>query len=259
VYHYQFNIGDYKKDTAHLSLLEHGIYRMLIDSYYTNEGPLPADDAKLMRTHCIRTADEQQAYRNVVDDFFELRDGEYFHAGCQKVMAKIYDKSAKAKESAEKRWASKNKGSKAEECEVDANAMRTHSEGNANGMLPGTHNPVPITQVKPPKPPRKKSPEVDIKTFIEQCDESGEDPVPITDPVFKNAEKLNLPPEFLAICWRRFVEKNSESKKKYIDWRAAFRNAVNDNWYKLWWLSDDGSYQLTTAGKQAQKLQGSQS
>lgn len=143
MHHYQFNIGDYKKDTAHLSLLEHGIYRMLIDSYYTNEGPIPADDAKLMRTHCVRTADEQQAYKNIVEDFFELRDGAYFHAGCEKVLARIYEKSTKAKESAEKRWASKNKGSRAEKCEEDANGMRTHSEGNANGMLP--NNPIPIT------------------------------------------------------------------------------------------------------------------
>ncbi|MCP5345136.1 MAG: YdaU family protein [Pseudomonadales bacterium] len=145
MHHYQFNIGDYRKDTAHLSLLEHGIYRMLIDSYYTNEGPLEADDAKLMRTHCIRSADEQQAYRNVMDDFFDLVDGRYVHAGCDKVLAKIYEKSAKAKESAEKRWANKNKGSRVSKEEKNANAMRTHSERNANGMLPITHNPIPNT------------------------------------------------------------------------------------------------------------------
>ncbi|HBN16156.1 MAG TPA: hypothetical protein DD407_14045 [Pseudohongiella sp.] len=144
MHHYAFNVGDYRKDTGHLTLLEHGIYRMLIDSYYVNEGPLDADDTKLMRTHCIRTPDEQQAYRNVIDDFFELDDGVYRHAGCDKVLAKIFEKSAKARESAERRWAKKSKASKPSRKPDDANAMRTHSEGNADGMLPNTHNPIPI-------------------------------------------------------------------------------------------------------------------
>ena len=130
MHYYTFNIGDYRRDTNHLSLLEHGIYRSLIDTYYMNEGHLCADDAKLMRTHSIRTEDEQQAYKNVITDFFKLKGGIYTHAGCDKTLDKIYEKSQKARESAQKRWAK------------DANAMRTHSEGNANGMLP--INPIPI-------------------------------------------------------------------------------------------------------------------
>ncbi len=143
MHHYAFNVGDYRKDTAHLSLLEHGIYRMLLDSYYVNEGPFEADDAKLMRTHCVRTADEQQAYRNVISDFFVLEDGHYRHRGCDKVLASIYEKSDKARRSAEARWARKIKPSSMVECEKDANALRAQSERNANGMLPNTHNPIP--------------------------------------------------------------------------------------------------------------------
>jgi hypothetical protein len=37
LYYYNFNIGDYRRDTVHLSILEHGIYRQLIDTYYLNE------------------------------------------------------------------------------------------------------------------------------------------------------------------------------------------------------------------------------
>lgn len=169
MHYYQFNIGNYRKDTSHLSLLEHGIYRMLLDSYYTNEGPLPADDAKLMRTHCIRTAEEQAAYKSVVADFFELRDGVYIHDGCQKVMGKIYEKSSKAREAAEKRWANKRAALKADECSDDANALQTDSERNANGMLP--INLLPITQSKPssaPKAPPCKTQEV-IEIFARRC------------------------------------------------------------------------------------------
>ena len=90
MHYYTFNIGDYRRDTGHLSALEHGIYRMLLDSYYLNDGPLTADDAALMRSHCVRSADEQRAYENVIKDFFVLDNGLYIHTGCDKVLGKIY-------------------------------------------------------------------------------------------------------------------------------------------------------------------------
>jgi uncharacterized protein YdaU (DUF1376 family) len=148
MHYYQFNVGDYRRDTSHLSLTEHGIYRMLLDTYYLNDGPIDADDAKLMRTHCVRTADEVQAYKNVINDYFELRDGQYFHRGCDKVLGQIFEKSDKARQSAMARWNKKSNKNKAEtrhECDNDANALRTHSESSANGMLPNnpiTHNPI---------------------------------------------------------------------------------------------------------------------
>ena len=63
MHYYQFNIGDYRRDTSHLSLLEHGIYRQLIDTYYLSEKPLCADYANLMRSHCVRTDEEEKALK----------------------------------------------------------------------------------------------------------------------------------------------------------------------------------------------------
>ena len=45
--YYERHIGDYLKDTAHLSLLEHGIYGRLLDIYYTREEPI--QEAQVMR------------------------------------------------------------------------------------------------------------------------------------------------------------------------------------------------------------------
>ena len=64
MHYYQFNIGDYRRDTAHLSHLEHGIYRSLIDTYMLEESPLPGDMKELERKHSIRTANEKKAKRN---------------------------------------------------------------------------------------------------------------------------------------------------------------------------------------------------
>jgi len=121
---YPFDIKRYRNETTHLSLTEHAIYRALIDSYYDAEAPLLADDAILMRRHCVRTQEEREAYQHIISEFFYLDEGHYRHDGCDKVIAAVHAKSLKAKASAEKRWEKEN-----------AKAMRTHESSNANGML----------------------------------------------------------------------------------------------------------------------------
>jgi len=135
LYYYNFNIGDYRRDTVHLSILEHGIYRQLIDTYYLNEGPFEADLDALMRTHCVRNADEMQAFKNVLKDFFDEVDGRYVHKGCERVLAQYHAKSDKAKASARARWD-----------RPDANALPTQSKRNANGMLTNNHKPITNNQ-----------------------------------------------------------------------------------------------------------------
>jgi hypothetical protein len=97
---------------------------------------------------------------------------------------------------------------------------------------------------------------VSLARFIESNQDSQGRTILITDPIFKYAEETGIPPEYLSLCWRTFVNKYSDNKKKYTDWRAVFRSAVRENWLKLWWIADDGTYQLTTAGKQAKLQQG---
>ena len=122
-----------------MSALEHGIYRILLDTYYLNEGKLEKDDAKIMRTHSIRSAEEVEAYSNIVNDFFYVENGYYKNEGADKIINKILDKSEKARVSAQKRWDSQRRKKE---------SMRTHNEGNAEGMLPITHNPIPNTHKK---------------------------------------------------------------------------------------------------------------
>ena len=141
LHYYQFNIGDYRKKTGHLTLVEHSIYRALIDTYYLTENPLELDTNKLMRSHSVRTIEEKEAFINVLEEFFIKTSDGYKHENCDSQLGKIYDKSAKAKASAKARWAKK-----------DADNMRTHSERIEtpcerieNGCeLDATHYPLPI-------------------------------------------------------------------------------------------------------------------
>lgn len=135
MHYYPFNIGNYRRDTHHLSLLEHGIYRQLLDTYYLTEEPLCSDYAKLMRTHCICTKEEEKALENILKDFFLLTDNGYLHKGCEKIIAEYATKTEKAKIAAEKRW------------QKHADAMRTHTERNAH-QTPDTIHQTPIKNTR---------------------------------------------------------------------------------------------------------------
>lgn len=146
--YYKFHIGDYRRDTSHLSLVEHGIYRQLIDQYYLSESPLP-EITKLMRSLSIRTSDDERSLASVLSDFFEATDGGYVHKRCDLEIDAFHQKSTKARESANERWDRLKK-------ERDANAMQTQCEGNAN------HKPLTTNQ----EPKEKKE-----KTFLSDSDE----------------------------------------------------------------------------------------
>ena len=97
MHYYQFNIADYRKDTAHLSLLEHGIYRQLLDSYYLDEKPI--ETQSVMRRLAIKSEDEKIAFENVLSDFFTLSEcGKYYsHARVDAGIAKYKAKAETAK------------------------------------------------------------------------------------------------------------------------------------------------------------------
>lgn len=126
--YYERHIGDYLKNTAHLSLLEHGIYTRLMDVYYTREGGIPVDQVE--RLIGVRSKDERAALANVLDEFFAVEDGALRQARCDREIERFKDKQRKAKASADARWA---------QTERNANARRTHSEGNAH-QSPVTSN-----------------------------------------------------------------------------------------------------------------------
>ncbi|KUY74566.1 hypothetical protein WI25_01445 [Burkholderia cepacia] len=88
---YKRHIGDYLKDTAHLSLLEHGVYTRLLDVYYTREAGIPDDQAA--RLIGARARDELSALKVVLDEFFELVDGTWVQQRCER---EIQDASTKA-------------------------------------------------------------------------------------------------------------------------------------------------------------------
>jgi hypothetical protein len=101
---------------------------------------------------------------------------------------------------------------------------------------------------------KRGNPSVCLKTWLANIKEQGQKPVSESDPIFAWAERVGLPAEFLSLAWQEFKRKHAspDSKTRKSDWRRHFRNTVESNWLRLWYLDND-TYTLTTVGKQAQR------
>ncbi|SFW21104.1 DUF1376 domain-containing protein [Nitrosovibrio sp. Nv17] len=74
--YYERYCGDYQRDTAHLSLAEHGAYTMLLDTYFSVEKPLPRELPALFRICRAMTRMEQQAVTAVAEQFFPISEND---------------------------------------------------------------------------------------------------------------------------------------------------------------------------------------
>ena len=74
--YYRRYIGDFQRDTGHLSLTEVGAYDRLLDHYYATEASLPVSLETLCRISRAVTREERDAVQMVAEKFFPLVDGE---------------------------------------------------------------------------------------------------------------------------------------------------------------------------------------
>ena len=159
--YYEHHLGDYAKDAGHLSLIEEGAYRRLLDAYYSREQALPGDVRECCKLARASTKPERDAVAYVLREFFALREDGYHQGRADTEIARFQDKRRKAKASAEARWAQCERNANAD-ANADANAspdaMRTHSEGNAPRARP--QSPVTRHQEIHPPTPRKRGPGV---------------------------------------------------------------------------------------------------
>ena len=112
------------------------------------------------------------------------------------------------------------------------------------------------TTTPPNSPPRGASPKrrktlesVTFDAFVERCKAAGEQRVPVDDPVRAYAVRAGIPDDFIGLAWKKFRHRHSGTTKRYKDWRRAFRNSVEDCWYRLWFFDGDGACRLTTTGE----------
>lgn len=148
--YYPFHIGDYIAHTAHLDPIEDCAYRRLLDAYYLNEGPLPADAADVARK--IRMKANAADVERVLNEFFTLTDDGWLHARCNDEISKMKEKQSKAKASAEAsvraRQAKAGANVSDKKSDEEASDERTLNERSTDAELPTpTPTPTPVNSV----------------------------------------------------------------------------------------------------------------
>ncbi len=98
--YYERHLGDYAKDTGHLSILEHGAYTLLLDRYYSTEAGIPETQA--FRLARARTPEEREAVDVVLAEFFELIDGVWVNRRAEEEIQKAKTRIEAAKENGRK-------------------------------------------------------------------------------------------------------------------------------------------------------------
>jgi uncharacterized protein YdaU (DUF1376 family) len=124
MHYYKFNIADYRKDTGHLSTIEHGIYRQLIDWYYLDEQPIPEETQVVIRRLRLGS-DEVNFLRNVLDDFFVLGKTGYTH---KRIEVEIKD----YQEQVEKNKNNGKLGGRPKKTQVVMSGLPDESQNNPN-------------------------------------------------------------------------------------------------------------------------------
>jgi uncharacterized protein YdaU (DUF1376 family) len=242
MHYYQFNIGDYARDTVGISLIEDIAYRRLIDNYHLNEKPLNGCSTHVARIIGMKEYIDEVGY--VLNRFFRQDDqGFWSHKRIEQNILE-YRQIKKVKIDAGKA------SGKARKAKALQQVLNTCS---SDGELTNNHKPITINQeqVTSKKPIRSKA-GILLADYLNDCKAKGEKPISSDDPLFAYCEQAGIPDDYTALAWRVFKDAHLSKSKKYIDWKAAFRNAVKQDWYKLWAIDREGNFYLTTAGKQAE-------
>lgn len=228
MHYYKHHIGDYRRDTGHLSLLEHGVYRQLIDWYYLEESPIPNETKVVYRRLSARTDAEKAAVDAILSDFFTLTEFGWVNGRCSAELFEYKEKAEKSRENGKAGGRPKKTQSVSvglsKETQADAN-------NNPNITLTINHKPLTINQEENQKKEQSATP----SGAPTKKPKSRKHPIPadfgISDRVKAWAESKGH--ARLDERLEHFIGKAKANGYQYADWDEAFMTAIRDNWAKL--------------------------
>lgn len=121
---YAHSIQDYERKTSHLSMLEHGAYRLMMDHYYKSAAPLPANVEHVYRICRAFAEQERDAVGSILQQFFvEQADG-WHNERADEELARMSAISGKRRNAAKSRHSeAKDQSSN---CTANAEQVQTH-------------------------------------------------------------------------------------------------------------------------------------
>jgi uncharacterized protein YdaU (DUF1376 family) len=202
---YKRYMGDYGRKTAHLSLIEHGAYTLLLDALYSTEKGLPAGYADLFRICRAMSKTEQTAVASVADQFFPVGEDGLRH-------------NSRA----------------AEELEDAAPAIQAARENGRKGGRPKTQKEPSGFPEETQREPRSKasqshsqnSPSLRSGERATQLPKDWE--LPDDYRAFCKAERPELDPDKVAAKFADYWRGKGGREGRKTDWLATWRNWVRD-------------------------------
>ena len=140
--YYSFHIGDYLSATAHLSIIEHGAYRRLLDIYYIHESPLPDDVKQVYRLVGARGKEEREAVDSVLAEFFQSTPEGFRHDRCDHEIALCNKNRANGKKGGRP---SKNQNPKETQTKTQPKPKTNPTETQTESP-PSPHHPITPSQ-----------------------------------------------------------------------------------------------------------------
>lgn len=205
--YYEHHLGDFARDTGHLSALEHGIYRLLLDWYYATEKPIPdAQAARLARA-------PRKAVLLVLEEFF-VPDGPLWrHKRVEAEIAKYRDKSEKASRSAAARWSHSDR---------NATAMPTQCKGNAHQT--------PVTSNQSPEKQKQEQKRASPSAQPAKGSRLAPDWTPTAaELAWAKAKRPDLDVAAQAESFRDFWHAKPGKDGRKTDWSATWRNWIRSS------------------------------
>lgn len=151
MHYYPHHIGDYQRDTAHLSMVEHGAYRLLMDAYYVTERALPLDPEALYRICRAMSKLERNAVDAVASHFFTRTDTGLIQKRIDKEIAAFQKQSETNRENGKK-------GGRPPKEKPKQNRPVNGSVSETGTETKGNQDPITSTQVPEPHTPAASAP-----------------------------------------------------------------------------------------------------
>lgn len=201
MHYYSFNVADYRKDTTHLTPIEHYIYRTLIDWYYLDELPIPLETQLVLRKLGL-SKQHEESLTNILYEFFVPSDLGYEHFRIQADIAQYHQNAEKNRENGRKGGRPKTQSV------ANGIPMETKTKGNQE---PITNNQEPV--IKKSKKTSLPANFTISERVIEWANREG----------YRNLQKH----------FDNFVLSAKSNGYTYSDWDSAFMRAIRDNWAKV--------------------------
>ena len=225
MHYYEFNIADYRKDTFHLSPIEHYIYRQLIDWYFLDEKPITKNNLEVLRRLRLDSSQEP-SLQSVFNDFFIL-DGEYYiHQKIADMIARYQARGLASRSNGKK--GGRPKGDTKQHVKIKAKPSNNLDKPNSNLKEPTNHKPITNNHKLKDKEKEKKAVSFKKPTIDEVVDHSGGD-VDMANSFYNYYESIG---------WR-------VGKNKMVRWKGAFANWLQRS---IQWKKDSNKKENLAGG-----------